>query len=246
MSFAINVLHPVEITVDARMGGQQIINKWWYRCASTPGGGGDSGFLLANFRDLYRLNVLTLLYSDYQIVQYVCREIESATLSAGAVPNRYRNVYRVDGLDTLAGVTTTDAGQNALGVGELRLPAHEAARVFRRPTARVLRYWRGNYERFTSLTTAEKDATREIWKAATVTAWNAALAAFNVTIAANAGGTILWQPVVWSPQYFGAVLKLPGLPILNATASVDTMTLVPYVGTQVSRRYSPSGLAHGK
>lgn len=247
MAFTFNPLRVQEVTVNATMLGQQIINKFTYRHSNPAGAGGTSDFFLANFRDNYRLNILTQLYDDYQVQTYIVREIQNVVISVVGPPARFRNDYNVAGFDTLGGVTTTDAGQKTLAGGAKRLPSHEAVRVLKTPAVHVMRYWKANYNRFTSLTSTEKDTIRETWTAAYQTAMNTALLAFTGTaIGANAGGTITLGHCIWSAQYFGAIIKPAGGALRDATTGVDTMRLQLYVGTQVSRRFTPAGLPKGK
>lgn len=237
-------LAPIEITVDGRIDGQMIVNKYWMMSES-PGVGVTDGALLAlNWIDLYRARILINMYNWFSVFRYTFREISGAILADPGPPPRYRTLYTISGIAVVAGVVGTDVGANPLPGGGTKLPAHEALRVFKTPVERRLKYFKGNYNRYAGFTLSEKSPTAELWSAAALGAFDVNFAFFNSAhIAGNVTSTVTWRHAVWSPQYFSTLVPVPQAN--NGALFVQSYRSDIYVGTQTSRRYSPSGQFKG-
>lgn len=247
MGFVLNPNRPMEVVVDATITSQQIVNKFYLK-AGAGTALGSSDVLLANFRDNYRTNILPRLYDDYIVNNYTLREIDDVVNKQPiGAPARWQNVYNPIGKDVLNGVPVTDAGVLTLGVSSEKLPAHEAIRCKKTPLNYWVGYFKGNYNRFTSWTSLEKHPTsREQWAAVSITSMNAALSAFNL-FAMNAvlPGSNPYYNAVWSPQFYGAVVKPGGGGTDLAVQYCDVFVASSYVGTQLTRRYNTLGRPRG-
>jgi hypothetical protein len=120
-------------------------------------------------------------------------------------------------------------------------------RVRKLPANRRRGYYESNYNRFAPLTEADHaDAAPEQWAAGTITAWQTAFTTWLGAVAGDGGaGADAWAAAVFSPEYHIRVSKPAGLPISAAAQLVLQVTASAYVGTQVTRRYSPTGLVRG-
>jgi len=239
-------VRPLEITVDGRIDGQQIVNKFWYfsTVAGTPGINTASNVLF-NFRAAFRSWILPFQYDYYTVFKYVLREIADV-LKVGTppAPTRYKPVYSTNGFGILAG-TVTDTGQLPAGVIH-RLPAHECLRAFKQPSGKAFKFFKSNYNRFAAYTVVEKDALAEKWTAGARTNWQT-LTGFNVTsISGNAHGGVaqLYQHCVFSGGYWYNVIK--PFDLWLACSGIDAFIPDAYVGTQTTRRYTPAGSISGK
>lgn len=243
----LNTTRVVEITVDGRIDGQQIINKFYYRPQSPGIGGATAGNLLTNFRTAFRANMLNWMYNWFTIYRYTLREIADVRQVVPPVgPKRYVNVYSVDGYAILVGLVA-DKGALATPLDD-RLPSHEAYRCFKAPSGRAFKFFKGNYNRFASFTVNEKDLTPEKWTAAFLAASNPSMSVFNLTsISAGVGVTPAYQHAVFSGGYYYTVVR-PGVGgfIYQAATGIDAYIGDVYIGTQTTRRFTPAGSFTGK
>jgi hypothetical protein len=246
MAYTPNRQKVQHVVVQARANGQEIINNF-YLVPSQAGVGGDgsSVTLLTAFRAAYRL-VLGEFYDVYEVGFYWMREVTDAMLVAGP-PQRWETVYDVNKVEVLAGVlgVNLDEGQQS-SVGVQLLPAHEALRVRKIPTVRRIGYFRSAYNRFCPWVESQIGDTWEKWNAGFLVSIQVVLTAFNTTNFLDGGtGNASWDHGVWSATLFGRVIKPAGGPLTSAASAVASYTANPWIGTQVSRRFKPSGLFKG-
>lgn len=244
MPIAITGNGPVEIVVDARLDTQQIVNKFYLKCTTPGAAGQDMALLLANWVDRYRLTILSFHYTPFSVFRYTMREIVGIRIVGVPPDAHFASLYSVENVVVQPGAGA-DTGATVLAVGEDYLPAHEALRAFKAPEARKLHYFKSNYNRFAGFSTAEKDPVREIWSNAALTGIDVALGNFNAAaIASNVAGTITWKNALWSPAYYGSLDPKPQP--YGGSLFVSEFKCDKYVGTQISRRFSPSGQYKGR
>lgn len=240
--FAMDRTKPVEITVEARVREQLIINKFYYRnSAPAPGpSDGTSDIFLGNFAVAYQTFILPQFYDVYAVSRYWCRQIDDVLFFPAPPPGHWRNSYRPDE-DFLEG-TPADVGGIA-SAGLQFMPVHEALRVYKRPTTFVRRYFKSTYNRFAPFAENDQGDLPERWNVLFRTNRDTAFTNFNSTAIFSTAPPVGngWFQSVWSPTYYGVVVKPAGGAIEVANPRVFSMLTRPYVGTQVSRRYNPSG-----
>jgi len=236
------------VTVEGRYDNQQIVNYFYYRFANPVAGGtgGNSATFIVNFRASFRANMLSWMYSAYHVRRYWVREIMDVAVADPGPPTRFRNIYNPDGLDYVDGDVALDDGDVALPGGSFYLPAHEALRVFKRPTNSKVGYFKSSYNRFSPQVDTNLDpVNRERFLPAYLTSIQDDLAAFAIDAILDQAGGNGWQLAVWSAPFFSRVVKPAGGPLWQGSQLVFTYIAAPYVGTQVSRRFSPGGIARG-
>jgi len=240
MAFTLTGTNVLEVTVEGRVDNQTIINILHYR-ASDPTDTGGSDNWLTEFIDAYRL-VMVQMYDAYTVSRYWLRGIDNAALIAAGPPSVWRTMYNVKALDYREG-TILDVGTKTAGVGEEYLPTHEAARVAKITGLKARGYFKAGYNRFCPWTQGELQAAHDRWSAAFTTAFNTVLETFRATEIygqfPHVGNG--WNLAVWSPAYFGRIIKPDGGDPMEAAFTVDSYVLRPYVGTQTTRRYKPRG-----
>jgi len=251
MSYQLDGLNLQLVTVNARLAGQQIINRFWYRYVG-PQPDPDfevSSTFLTQFRTAFRAQILASFYSTYTVFSYEVKECIGALAASPGPPIKYRAEFDVNKLDTLLGAGP-DVGALAPGVGTL-CPAHEAMRVKMIPTSRALGYQKGNYIRVSAgFPDSIKDpANREKWSAAAIATYDAAWGGFVATSifgnAAPAGNG--WRPSCFSVPLLG---RMSGAPTFWKPYQAATLTLNAannlFIGTQVTRRWNPDGTFRGR
>lgn len=245
MAFTLSQSNPIEITVDARINSQVIINTFHYRSVdATPLAQGDSMVFLLSFRAAFRLMMLTWFYDRYTVAGYWLRQIQSVDPLPAAPRIRYLTDY-----DYKAG-EVQDVGSDVSGALHF-LPVHEALRCRKFPETLKRNYFKACYNRFGGW--AEQDAGAdgyEKWNNAFIANANPNLEDFRAETLFGfdppAGNG--WQLACFSPQYLRDVVQTsvpPGAP-RNAAIRCSAYIADPFVGTQVSRRYNPGGGFRGK
>lgn len=238
----------LQVTVDGRVSGQQIINTFYYRFAADTGTGtgGSSVTFLTNFIIAYRLSIITNMYDLYSVHRYWVRGINGVAQKLGP-PVTYEPVFHPDMLDWRAG-TSSDQGDLTPGAGVGYLPINAVLRVLKAPENPKRRYFNRNYNRFSPFTTSDLDtdvADHDKWKPALITAWNTAFTTFataNILDQAAGNG---WDFGIFSPAYWWAVQRPIPKGVWYGFQKVTAPSAEDYVGTQVTRRYSPSGAYRG-
>lgn len=245
VSIALSREWVIEMTVDARVDEQQILNVFHYRSVEPPpGAGGDSIVFLESFIAAYRSLMLSFMYDRYTVHAYWLRIIRGAQLVSGRPRNVYSIAYERRAGDAL------DVGDNASGVLQF-LPTNACLRAYKQPEDRWRNFAKACYNRFAPFTENEFGAEDyEQWNAAFILAMDANLTAFNAEILFGfdppAGNG--WHLCCWSPAYFARVL-FPADPLAtprNAATEVFTYSADPFIGTQTTRRYNPAGGFRGK
>lgn len=248
MAYTLDATRAQLITVDARLAGQTIINRFWlaYMGVIPNPDVARSDVFLTQFRAAYR-TLMGSYYSTYTVFSYEIKEMSDALQVAVGPPSKWRAVFDVDHVDTLLGVGA-DVGALAPGAGTL-CPAHEALRVKFVPATRSLGYFKSNYVRVAAgfPDTLKDTANREKWTAGTKTTYDGAfgnLLATNFTGVAVAVGVGYFIRLMSVP-YFGRVQKPVGGDVRLGTTGIGAAATSLYIGTQTTRRYSPSGIARG-
>lgn len=241
MAYNVNRLNPQLVVVDARVNNQQVVNTFWYRHGTGAAGSGTSTSMLTEFRDAYRL-LLAFFWSTYVVANYTIREVNDAVLN-GLIWQPVFDPFKVDGFP---GVAPDDLGQLDASA-EPMLPTHEALRVRKVPNIRVAGFHKSAYNRFAPWSEADHSNTApERWVDGFITAINVPLGVFNNTTVDDGGANPQsWFHSVWSPVLYGRIVKPLGGPIYNAGSFCASYIASPYVGTQVTRRFSASGIFHG-
>lgn len=234
------------VTVNGLIAGQKIINRYHYSYfGPLPSPDLDtSDVFLNNFIIAYRAHVLTIAYDKYSVQRYDVAEIKSAGLVPGP-PARYQTNMDPSKLESVFGVGA-DTGVLATA-GTTPLPVHECMRVKLTPGTRAPKRFRSNYVRcsFGWPTILLAPASAEQWTAGTITTVGTAFSAFVTTAIygqAFAAGTGYF-PAAWSPPYYVGVVFPPPMsgPVRDATKKFTGVTIEPYVGTQITRRFFPAG-----
>lgn len=233
------------VTVEAVVNGQQIINTFWL--VHSQGGGpgdGSSTALLQSFRTAYRL-LMARFYNVYAVFSYTMKEVEDV-LNTTFPPERpyWVPVYNVRALEILPG-EALDAGQLPT-VGVDLLPAHEALRVKKIPTHPRVGYFKAAYNRFCPFNEGDYGEVWEKWNAGFLNTIQTALTTFNATQFQDAGTSPVWRHGIFSAKLHGAVGKPAGLNIYQAATWVNEYKANGWVGTQISRRFRPSGKFQGR
>jgi len=254
MSYPFILNRVQEITVDARIENQQIIERYHFRSSdpTSEGADGASSTFLGNFRTLYRAQILSFHYDNFSVARYWCREIDGAQIYRNAIPAvpprvtptpaKWRSTYNTEGIDLLEG-GVLDVGAVAVGASKM-LPAHEALRARKVPIIHRIGYFKAGFTRFAGFSVGDKDASPEHWAAATLATVQTALDnVWNTNI--GAGGVESWKLAIWSPDYFGRVVKTGSGRPSEAAPTLQAWIPLVTVGTQISRRYYPSGLKRG-
>lgn len=238
-----------EVLVQGHVSGQDVDNYFQYRSEDVPSGPGtdDSVTWLTNFRTVFRSDILAAMYDLYIVRRYWIRQIRDVVLESAGPPAEFKSV-RSDELDYLDG-EAGDVGALAAGVGNLYLPVNAALRVKKNPQNFWKGYFKSNYNRFApwtkeNLSTATAND-HDIWLAAFITTMNTAFSTFNGrSILGQVGGNG-WKMGLWSPNLYGRVFKPVGLTPRQSMQKVATYKANPYIGTQITRRYKPSGAFRG-
>lgn len=253
MSYPLALDKPQEITVDARVNGQQIIERFHFR-STEPGNpftDGSSAQFLGFFRTIYRTNILSFHYEDFVVQRYWMREVDGAFMYAAAVPpapgipgqpSRWRTEYNPEGLDILEGIAA-DKGALAIAASKM-LPMHTVMRCKKVPIIHRIGYFKGGYTRFGGFGVGDKDAIREEWAIATLNTVQTALDnMWNSNI--PAGGVQFWKMAIWSPDYYGRVVKPRGGNASEASPVLQAWIPLKTIGTQLTRLYKPNNLKRG-
>jgi len=238
------------VTVNGRIAGQQIINRFWYAYQGvlpnpdTP----VSTTFLTQFQTIYRSAILASYYSVYTVFSYEMKELDDVALIAAGPPARYKNSFNVSKLDLLLG-SGGDIGALAIA-GGTQLPTHEVMRIAIKPTFRALGFFKGSYVRSSGGFVASllDPAAPETWTAGTVAAyqanWSGLLAQAIWGVGVHVGsGFFIGQ---FSTNYFGRVIKPGGGDLREACAQATALTVNKWVGTQTTRRFTPGGSFRGK
>lgn len=238
------------LTVNGRLAGQEIITRFWYAYIGgfpnpdVP----ESTFFLQEFRTAFRAQILASFYSTYTVASYEIKEMTDALMVAPGPPSKWRPIFDVNKLDLLVGAGA-DVGALGAGAGTL-CPAHEALRIFQKPTTRRLGFFKGNYWRISAgfPDTLKDPANREKWLAGTTATYDVSWGGFVATAifgqAAPVGTGFF--PCCMSVPYFGRVVKPAGGDVRDAASKILGIATSGYIGTQTTRRFQPSGLFRGK
>lgn len=238
--------HILQVTVDGRHGGQQILNVYHYKYSSPDTGptGGSSATFLTNFRTAFRAFLSARMYELYTVNRYWLRSIYDVATSVVGPPAKYRPVYHPDMLDVLDGVQSAGNDIGGLIATGPYCPSHVAMRVLKNPANLRVGYMSRNYNRYGPLDTAILDgdeADHDLWSTTAVTNWTNTLNTFtNLAIFDQVGGNG-WDQCVFSASYHGKVGKPLGSTITKAAELATGVTVMQYAGSQVSRRYRPRG-----
>lgn len=238
--------HVLQLTVDARVDGQQVLNVFHYKHSSPDTGptGGSSATFLTNFRTIFRTLIDARLYPAYAIQRYWLRSIYDVAFVNPPAPGSYRPVYHPDMLDFLDGVPGDNNDQGGLAEPAGYLPTYVCLRTLKNPEHRRVGYLSRNYNRFGPFARADLDADpadHDLWSTDLVTAWTTAINTFADAAVLDQVAGNGWDMAVFSAQYHGKVGKPLGASITKAAEKVTSVTVMQYAGTQVSRRYRPRG-----
>jgi len=247
--------HVQEIRVDARVHNQQVVTIFHLKSTDyTATSDGNSATLLNAFRGAY-LAWLGIMSDSYEVYAYVMTEIVG-TVFRGPVDKPHIYVkYKPNKREVLLGIAG-DVGQVPTVA---MLPMHECMRIFKRPASLARGYFAGNAWRVCPFLEGDhSDTQSEQWNQALLDAWNPVLANFVTTNLSDGGVTLpnTWKNAVWSAAYFQNVIRggTDGTPPAGdaeghshrAAQILAGAVVSPYVGTQVSRRFSPGGIPTGK
>lgn len=238
--------HVLQVTVDGRVDGQQLLNVFHYKYSSPDTGptGGASNTFLTNFRTAYRVLMDARMYAAYSVERYWIRSIYDVAVSDAGPPPKYRPLYHPDMLDFLDGVPGDGNDQGGLADPSPYLPTYVSLRVLKNPENRRVGYLSRNYNRFGPFAGADLDADptdHDLWTPGFVTNWTTAFGTFaDAAIFDQVGGNG-WDMACFSAQYHGLVGKPLASSITKAAEKVGSITIMQYAGSQISRRYKPRG-----
>lgn len=243
MAYFLNAQKAQLMTVYGSIGGQQIINRFFYSYQGTlPNPDADTSILfLTNFVAMYRATILPVAWDDYTVSRYTMAELLDVTVVAGP-PVRYRTDFDPSKFQQTFG-TVADKGGIA-SAGLVKIPTHECMRLLWNPVDRVPKRFRSNYSRLAlGFPTASVGPTPEQWSPGVLAAVQAAYSAMALVsisgVAAPVGTG--YYPSAWSPPYYIQVVKPAGDPLRDACKQFANTTAEKYVGTQVTRRFFPLG-----
>lgn len=242
----------LEVTVDARAFGQQLLNTFYYRYNGSELGPvpGSSSIFMSNFIEDFRAIILPQMYAAYTVHRYWLRTIIGIVVSDPGPPNVYRKLYEPTLFDYVDGAGA-DVGAKALAVGDAYLPMANCARVLKKPNNPTLRYFNKNYNRWSPFTSAELDtdsADHDRWTAAFVTAFEGAMDNFvdEVMFSVDPDAGSGWSHCLFSVPYMVYLTPdTPGIVPRDAAVLSESTAVQPFVGMQNSRRYSPTGRYRG-
>lgn len=250
MAYSLNGEKLQLVTINGRIGGQSIITRLWYGyLGPLPNPDADvSTVWITQFRAAYLANILASYYSPYTVFSYEMKELKTVALRLAGPPAVYKNVFDVNKIHTLLGVAG-DVGALAPGAPAL-MPVHDMMRIFLNPSSRFIGYFKSNYLRTSggwpdSLLDA---AAPEKWTAATLVTYSAqwsimlSVALHGVAVPVGAG----WFPVLWSTNYYGREKLAGGFPIRDGSTTITNAIANAYVGTQVTRNFTPRGNFRGR
>jgi len=238
--------NPQYVVVEAVVNGQQIINTFWL--VHGQGGlaaDGSSTLLLQSFRTAYRL-LLARFYNVYAVVKYSIREAESV-LNTTFPPEEpfWITVWNPFKYDELVAILPQDQGQIA-SVGQDLMPAHEALRVRKIPSPRRVGYFKAGYNRFCPWAEADANTVWEKFNDDFVTLMQGVMTTFNATPFDGGGANPVWRHGLFSPTLHGRVSVPLGMSIYQSCTFVGEYKVIPWVGTQVSRRFKSTGRFQGR
>lgn len=250
MSFACNGDYVHEVTVDGRAFGQAVVNKFYFIYSAAGGGptGGSSATFLTNFITLYRAQILSRMYIAYSVNRYWLRTIIGAIQVAAGPPAVFRNEYSNTLFDYREGDSVDDVGDLALAGTAAYLPMSNCLRAFKIPATPILRYFNKSYNRFGPFSTADLDldsVDHDKWLPAFVTSWETGIDTFLSSNVLDLAATNGWDHAIYSTQYFGRVQKPLGFATYTAAINTESGDIKEFVGTQITRRYNPSGQYRG-
>lgn len=244
-----------EMRVEGVVDSQMVVNNF-HMMNNTPGAlpgeTGNSAVLGNAFIAAYRAHILPVMNSAYRVVRYTMSEIVRALLVGPVATRKPKTIYHEAKRQPAAGNAVQDIGAipNAN-----RLPLHDVLRVSKLPDNAAKGYFAGNYWRFSPFQEPDHSDTEAWrWTDTFLTPWQAAMTNFIGQVF-NDGGPAPdneWKLCIWSPGfYINAAARMGGDPLTKTDAWLGARKIVdakpsPYVGTQVSRRYSPQGLPEGK
>jgi len=234
-----------QVVVDARVDGAQVVNVYHYRTTDVVGG--NSAIFLDNFIDNYRASLLGAMYSAFQVQRYWVREISDVLMTSAGPPSEWRPVFRVDGVDYREGELVDDQGVLTLAGGALYLPTNVALRVYKRPLQYRLGYYKAGYNRYAPFPQTKLQTNHDRWDPAWVTTFDAACNVFSGTpiMSVDPAAGNGWDHAIYSPPYHGRVVKPLGGPPRDAAQIVASYTTRSWIGTQITRRYTPLGQQRG-
>jgi len=235
----------LEVTVEARINSQQIINKFNYITADGLTEPGElSDIWLTDFIAGWRANMIPFAAPSYAVSRYWLRKVIGAREVPPAGSGKYEPIYSLNGLDYSDG-TAADVGTRVVATDPL--PTSIPLRVAKRPARYLVGYFKGGYNRF-SMGQVEGDAftTAEQWNTAFLTTAQTAMTNFrnDVMHGVVAPITAGWILSMFSPALYFKTLA-PGSAARLAAVTIATFSVVKWVGTQATRRFTPTGLARG-
>lgn len=247
MSYALQDDKVQEITVEASYFGQQLISRFHYQYSDpTTPLAGNSATLLTSFRTAYRANILTIMFTDYIVTRYRIDQIIDVIQTAAGPPVKFRSVFAPT-YDFLAGAAG-DVGSVALGAAADYLPAANARRLKKLMFTPVRGYYKAAYHRSAPNATTDLDPDtpdHDRWVQASIDSYTAQWTNFSqLSILGEVGGNG-WDMSVWSPNYFGRVVKPLGGDLYLGANKISSIVCMPFVGTQSTRRYKPAGAFRG-
>lgn len=238
--------HILQVTVDARVDAQQLLNVYHYKFSAPDTGptGGSSVTFLQNFRTAFRVLLAARMYPAFEVERYWLRSIYDVAVSDPGPPIKYRPVFHPDMLDWLDGThgVGEDLGGQVSPSGYL--PTYVAMRALKNPENRRVGYLSRNYNRYAPFAQADLDADNadhDRWDAAVVGEWSTSLNTFADAAILDQPAGNGWDQAVFSASYHGKVGKPLGASITKAAEPVTSVTVMTFAGTQVSRRYRPRG-----
>jgi hypothetical protein len=238
--------HVMQVSVDGRFDGQQILNVYHYKYSSPDTGptAGTSTVFLQNFRTAFRALLAARFYPGYSVMRYWLRSIHAVAVSNPVPPVKWRPVYHPDMLDWLDGVVAPGSDQGGQPVLSRYLPSFVALRVLKNPEHRRVGYLSRNYNRYGPMETVDLDldlADNDLWSTDTLTNWTTSLSAFTDAAILDQPAGNGWDQAVFSASYHGNVGQPAGSTITKAAEKVTSVSVMQFAGSQVSRRYKPRG-----
>lgn len=239
------------IIVEENCRGQQMIGNWYLvyesPIAAAPG---DSASLIASFRTAYRTHILVNRHSSVRVVRYTMIEVSGSSLftpPAGSCKKlRYITNYDPSKKEVLEGDAVLDVG----AVAPLNeLPLHTCIRILKKAVVLRRGFFEGSYHRLSPLSEADhSDTVPEEWTEAALTAYTTMFGSMNTATYSDAGPLPnRWYPAIWSAGYHWTVVTPGGAGGMVANAATRlSYQVMRTVGTQVTRRYTPTGFLEGK
>jgi len=243
MPFALNDDKVLEVTVEAQWYSQFLITRFQYQYSDpTAPLAGNSATFLTNFRTAFRTHIIPICFTDYIVTRYRVDMIMDVVQVAAGPPATFRPVYN-NVFDYLTGAAG-DVGTRAIAAGADVLPAANCMRIKKNVQVPTRGFYKAGYVRMGGQGTEDLDPDapeHDRWSNAIIASRTTTWSDFAAESPLGEVGGNGWNMTVWSANFFGRVIKPFAGEVYLAGNEIQSMTCMPFVGTQITRRYKPAG-----